>query len=210
MTTRRRASGRPPEANITCSNDSLGYVHAGTNSLQYYPLAAAVAGDGCHDGVAYDFTDDESVGMWVYANAVGLTAGDIWLQITDNPAGVISVTLPAVPANTWTWVELDISGIGNASKDVITDLGLYLSFAGAARGEFIVYVDFMVKWDTTTEEDAIGLAVQQDGCLGIVNTVTGASLVEWTDFFVHYQTGVDFVVWITDQSAALLTGLFAY
>jgi hypothetical protein len=34
--------------------------------------------------------------------------------------------------------------------------------------------------------------------------------VEWTDFFVHYESGNDFVVWITDQSAAFPMALVAY
>jgi len=34
---------------------------------------------------------------------------------------------------------------------------------------------------------------------------------EWTDYFVHYESGgADFIVWITDQSANEVLAFIAY
>jgi hypothetical protein len=43
---------------------------------------------------------------------------------------------------------------------------------------------------------------------GTANTPT--ALVEGTDYLVHYESGNDFLVWVTDQSAASTVALIAY
>jgi len=72
-----------------------------------------------------------------------------------------------------------------------------------------MYLDTAYVWDSADEE-ALGVAIVQDGILGVVNTETGAPLVEGTDYIVHYESGSDFIVYITDQSTADIIALVAY
>ena len=57
------------------------------------------------------------------------------------------------------------------------------------------------------------MAIPYDGVLSlaITDATSGAStnavLAEYTDYFVHYQSGVDAIVIISDQSDADKTGL---
>jgi len=93
---------------------------------------------------------------------------------------------------------------------VITDLKFTLSAAGAAKaaaGAFDVYFDFIVKWDVA-EEEALGVQIPYDGVLSLLVVdatdagATTATLVEYTDYFSHYQSGNDAIVII---SLGLLT-----
>ena len=207
------------DASTTVSTDAT-YYKVGTKSLKTIFATTATAGDGVHAVPStYDFSSDESIGFWAYVTKA-LAAGDLLFNITDSVAGVSSVAVPALTANTWQWVELDISGIADASMDVVNDLSFTLSTAGAtkaAAGAFSLYLDGAYKWDAT-EEKALGVAIQQDGVLGVTRLVVtgavtgldGASAVEGTDFFVAYRTGSDSLVIITDQSASVLTTLVAY
>ena len=195
-------------AGITCTN-STDYRHAETNSLKVAIGLSTVGAQNCHDGVSYDFTDDESVGMWVWPT-VDLDAGDLAFQITDNPGGAVSVTLPALTANKWTWVELAISAVANDGKDAITDLALWVSYAGAKKAAaYDVYVDYMVKWDAA-DEKTLGQAIQTDGVLGVINVLLGTNLTEYTDYFINYVSGADNLIYVTNQSAAKVALMYAY
>ena len=96
----------------------------------------------------------------------------------------------------------------NTSKDVISSIGLDLSAAGAtafaAGGE--CYFDFANKWDAPDEE-ALGIAIVEDGVVAVYTVITATGgdrtpllLVDGTDYFIHYQSGNDFIVTITNQS----------
>jgi hypothetical protein len=202
------------DADTTVTTDNV-YYREGSNSLKIEFSAAADAGDGAHDGgLNLDWTDDESVGMWMLCTTAG-ALNDITMELTDATGN----SLIAFPAYTrvgaWDWIDLttQITAVGNGNKDAITDISIELTAAGAVRAAavpFSCYFDAMYKWDST-EEDALGIAVLRDGVLGIVGTTAGTNLVEYTDYFVHEEAGVDFVVWITDQSAALgLVAMVAY
>jgi len=203
--------------NVTDATEAT-IFRKGAASLSLSFAAAAVAGNGADNTLAggdQDWTDDESVGLWVYSTAA-LTAGDVVLEITDSVAAASLVDFPAVAANTWTWCELDISGVDNTSKDVIQSIAIDLSTAGAtAQGAFVLYCDYMYKWDGATEE-ALGLDIYEDGVVAAFAVVTAAAgantpilLAEGTDFIVHYETGNDFLVAVTDQSANSVHGLAA-
>ena len=73
----------------------------------------------------------------------------------------------------------------------------------------MLYFDTGYAWDAADEE-ALGYAILQDGVLGVVNTESGASLAEYTNYFVHYQSGNDAIVYIDDQSTADIAVLLAY
>jgi len=200
------------DADTTVAEGSAtGIESIGSSSLHAMFSAEADLGDGVHDGVAYSFAADESVGMWVFCDTT-LAAGDIVFDITDNPAGSAKTNFPAYyTANVWEWLEIDISAVADASKDVITDISIELSAAGASKAAaaaFNCYFDGAWKWDAVDEE-ALGVNLLERGVVGVIVVATAAGsgntpsmLVEDTGYFVHYESGNDFIVTITDQSAA--------
>ena len=60
------------------------------------------------------------------------------------------------------------------------------------------------------DEEALGTAVLRDGVISCIDTEGGVTLAEYTDYIVHEESGVDFIVYITDQSAADVMCLLAY
>ena len=160
-------------------------------------------------GANASWEDMESVGLLVYATATW-DAGDLTLVLTDD-GGDRTFNIPALAAaNVWTWLEVDITDLDGGTGDSISDVAVLLSEAGAtALGEFSVYVDIAYVWDATDEE-ALGVAIQQDGVLSVIDTAGGTSLAELTDYLVHYESGNDFLVYITDQSANEIVALVAY
>lgn len=205
------------DADVVRTEDAS-YAREGTKSLKLAIADTADDTDGVTNtlgGGDQDWSADESFGFWAYSTKA-LDAGDLKIGITDSVAGESLVSVPAIPLNTWTWVEVDISAVVDASKDVITDLSVELSAAGAAKaaaGAFDVYIDSMTKWDST-EEDALTISgttgILNDGCLSVF-TIAGVGLVEYTDYIVHYQSGAaDAIVYMTDQSAATSFAYVAY
>ena len=214
------------DGDTVMSNDSSIY-RQGTASLKFAISAAADDGDGPVNTLGsgdQDWTDDESFGFWMRSSAI-MVAGDLQLVIFDTTAAPsTAVNLPAVDAgevDIWQWVELDVTLGNNNLKDVITDLSITLSAAGAARavgtGAWDVYFDFFVKWDAG-EEEGLGQAIPYDGVMSLMLLdVTSAAasssiLVLYTDYFIHYQSGSDAIVIMTDQSDADKIGvvLLAY
>jgi len=193
---------------VTLSNDT-GIVKYGTNSLKAAWTADAVAGHGFKDaglGAAAAWDDMESAGLLVYSD-VTWAAGDLTLVLTDD-GGDRTYNIPALTVtNKWVWLEVDISA-GDLSA--ISDVAILMSAQGeAALGAFNMYLDIMYVWDSADEE-ALGVDIQQDGVLSVVDQADGTNLAELTNYIVHYETGVDFIVWITDESAAYNLVLVAY
>jgi hypothetical protein len=180
----------------------------GTNSLKAAFTAAASANDGFQWTAfsAVDWTTAEYVGFWVYSSKA-LTAGDVMLKTVDSTVES-AFSFGAVPANTWTWVQLDISSLATTNGDAVTNYKVYLSTAGAALGAFDLYLDGAWKWDNTEEvalgvdlldrrgsvENALSLTAANTGTHGMV------ALTEDTDFFVAYRAGNDALVTISDLS----------
>lgn len=184
-------------------------VKYGSGAYKAAFAADATAGDGIIAaglGAAAAWDDMESAGLLIQTS-VPITAGTLTLVLTDD-GGARTFNIPAVAvANKWTWVEVDIA---TGDLSAISDVAIKLSAGGAAaQGAFDLYVDIGYVWDSADEE-ALGVAIQQDGILGVINTETGAPLAELTDYLVHYENGVDFIVYITDQSSADIAVLAAY
>jgi hypothetical protein len=201
-------------ANVTMANSAT-IFRQGTASLHMLVLDAAVATDGCTNALLsgnQDWSDDEAVGMWFRADRT-LAAGDFMLVLSDSVAADVEFPFPAyTTANVWQWIEIDIT-TANENKDVLDDVNIELSTAGAAHGEFNAYFDFIVKWDVDEEED-LGVELVQDGVLSLVihdtsaGAAAGVNAVLYQDYFVHYQaTGDDAIVIMTDQSDADKLGL---
>lgn len=192
--------------------EDTSYARVGSKSLKLAWPATSVAGDGVSASLTSDNLEaNESVGMWIYTSEA-LSAGDLTLVLTDD-GGARTFNIPAVAtANVWTWVEVDVSSLTGGTGDAITAYAIKLSSAGAtAHGAFTTYIDGVWKWDSD-DELALGVDVlDQPGSIRGFITITKAdagttahtlaSLVDGTDYFVHRESGNDFLVQITDQSA---------
>lgn len=197
------------DASVILTADTSYYKH-GAKSLKAVWDVGAVATDGFKDanlgaGAAWD--DMESVGLLVYSTATW-AAGDLTLVLTDD-GGARTFDIPALAtANKWTWLEVNIA---TGDLSAVSDVAILMSAAGeTALGAFSMYVDIGYTWDALDQEE-LGVDLVQDGVLGVINTVTGAPLVELTDYIIHYDVAsTDAIVYITDQSAAGIAVLAAY
>lgn len=202
----------PVDADVTEALSTT-IVKYGTNSYAATFAATAAATDGFIDaglGASASWEDMESVGLLVYSTATW-AAGDLTLVLTDD-GGARTFDIPALAsANVWTWLEVDVTDLDAGTGDSISDVAVLMSAQGEAAvlGEFTVYVDIAYVWDATDEE-ALGVAIQQDGVLSVIDVAGGTSLTELTDYIVHYEDGNDFIVYITDQSANEIVALVAY
>jgi hypothetical protein len=197
------------------------YYRIGAASMKIALTADAVAGDGADGTITGDdLTSNESIGFWIMSD-VTLTAGDFTLTLDDDDASPDwSGNVPAVAtADKWTWVEVDISGCDGGGNDcnVVDGVHILLSSQGETNLDAVnVYIDGMWKWDADDEE-TVGQNLVQDGVLGVIAVATAAgsanttsALTEDTDFFIHYQTGNDAIVTVTDQSANSGLAMIAY
>jgi hypothetical protein len=208
-------------SNVLITEDTT-YYRDDTNSVKIALTATAVAGDGvdCDLPAADDLEANESIGFWIYSDTA-LTAGDFEIELDDDGASPDwTANVPAIStANKWTWVEIDISGCqgGGGDCDVVDGLKFLMTSQGATNlGAVNVYIDAMYKWDSADEE-TVGHDLVQDGVLSVLTVVdadgnahTQARLTEYTDYFIHYQSGNDAIVTITDQSTKSGTALVAY
>ncbi len=205
-------------ANITTSDDSATF-RKGSASLKMVIGTTPSAGNGADNALGtgdQNWSADESFGLWVRCDTT-FSAGDWVLGITDNASEDVTTGFLAYgTANTWVWQELEIGSIADADKDVITDLAIDLSSAGATT--FVAggncFFDYLWKWDAA-EELAVGADVYEDGFLSMFSVITASAAitpileVEGTDWFAHYEAGNDFVVPITDLSNDSLWGTVA-
>jgi len=203
--------------NVVLTADTS-YYRVGTTSLKIAFAATAVAGDGASDTISSEsWEDEESVGVWVYSNT-GLTAGDMSLVLTDD-GGARTYTFPVVTAGVWTWIEIDITALAGGTGDAITAVKFLLTTQGATNlGATNVYLDDGWKWNLDNEE-TLGRDLVQDGVLSVLTNVNADAgtqahektrLTEGTDYFIHYQTGNDAIVLITDQSTKDGIALIAF
>jgi hypothetical protein len=200
--------------NVAITADTSIYRHT-TNSIKL-AITTNADNDGWDCTIAQtDFSGHESVGFWIYATET-ITSGDIDLTLDDTDGTDQVYNIGAVTANTWTWKELDISGC-DANCNTTDGIHFLETAQAAAYQSFDldIYVDGMYIWDAD-EEEALGVAALNDGVVGIfaVVTATGGNrtpvtLAEYTSYFIHYESGNDFVVWMDDQSSNSLWGLVA-
>ena len=197
--------------------DDATYYRIGAKSLKMAWGATAVDGDGTTHTITNDNLEaNESIGFWFYTDTA-LEAAWLELVITDD-GGARTFNFPAVATiNVWTWIEIDVSALAAGTGDICSAVLILMSAAGeAGLGAFNCYVDGMWKWDAADEE-ALGQSIKDYGVLGVI-TVTDAAaganrqltIVENTDFFVHYESGVDFIVTVTDQSTFAGLAVVAY
>jgi len=205
------------DADVVVSTSTT-HIREGAGSLKLAFAATAAATDGAVTDITNDDLEaNESIGFWIYSD-VALTAGDLVILIDDTDASPDQTyNVPAVTANSWQWVEVDISALAAGTGNVVDKVGVVLSTAGAlAQGAFNVWIDTMYKWDASDEE-ALGDSIIQDGILSVLSLDTAntgthsfANLIEHTNYFTHYQASNDAIVWITDRSAASAICLYLY
>ena len=203
-------------ANITTSDETT-IFRKGSASLKMLIASTPADTNGADNALGsgdQDWSADESFGLWVRCDTV-FSAGDWYLDITDNASEDVTTAFPAYgTADTWQWMELEIGSIADADKNIITDISISLSAAGATT--FVAggncFFDYMWKWDAA-EENALGLDIYEGGLLGVLSLITATGgdrtpviEVESTDYFIHYETGNDFFVSITDLSNDSLWG----
>lgn len=207
----------PIDADVTEAEGSVTSVFKfGVSSYHAAFSTTATVGDGFKATIAGDDLEaDASIGLWLYPTAT-IASGDLQILLTDD-GGARNFNIGALTANTWNWVEVDITSLAAGTGDVVTEFGVTLTAQGeAALGYFSLYMDQAYKW-AAADEEALGLAVLQDGVLYVLTIPTAAGTnntfsipVEGTDYFVHYESGVDFIVWISDQSANECLAFVAY
>lgn len=191
-------------------SDTTGTYRVGSKGLMVVYGATAAVGDGITANLTDDdWTANESVGGWIYSSKA-LSSGDLSLGCY-NGAAVISADVPAVAtANKWTWVEISVAA-GNCDMDTVK----IVAGTTAIQSATIIY-DGWYKWDADDEE-TLSANLIQDGVLWVhcVATAAGSAntrsdLVEYTNYFTHYQSGNDAIVWIDDESGNSCQALLAY
>lgn len=202
---------------VTITEDAT-YYRDSTNSVKVaFTSGASENVDGV-DGtiVQDDLSGNESIGFWIYSDTA-LTSGDLDVTLDDTDGTDQAYTIGTVVVDTWTWIELDISGC-DANCDTTDGIKILLTAQGETNlsgSAFNIYIDAMYKWDSADEE-TLGRDVVTDGVMA-VNTLIDADnnvhrmvrLTEWTDYFIHYQS-TDAIVIISDQSTKSGIALIAY
>lgn len=187
------------------STDTI--YRVGSSSYKATFATTASADDGFKRTITGDDLEaNESIGFWIYPT-VDIDPNELQILLTDDGGARNFDISTSLTASQWTWVEVDISSLTGGTGDVVSEFGITLTSAGAtALGAFSVYVDGVWKWDADDEE-ALGLNIVQDGVLSVINIATAAGSantaaaeVDGTDFFVHYESGNDFLVTVSDQS----------
>lgn len=163
-------------------------------------------------GAQDNLSSNESIGFWVYADAA-VSAGDFNLVVDDSDGTDQTYDIGAITASIWTWKEMDISGC-DANCDTMDNIKILATAQGGTTFTTLnLWFDFMWKWDAADEE-ALSTAILNDGVLSVMTipTLAGSPAVaaDGTDYITHYESGSDFLVTVSDQSANSGLALIAY
>ena len=192
------------DGDVVSSDDAANFRFPATAGKSLKLAFAASAAD--NDGAVINIVDDdltgnELIGFWM-RSSVALLATDVQLSATDVTTDTL-FNICAVSAgnvNKWLWCDVDISALAGTQGDAVTTIGLLLKNA-AGLAAFNLWIDMMYKYDATDDFD-LGMSILEDGVRGVANVTAGANLVLGTDYFVSYRSGNDFLVYISNQSAA--------
>ena len=202
------------DADIVCATDTTSKDND-FNTLSLVMSVNAEAGDKATNtlsGGNENWSGNESIGVWM-RTSIDISLGDFSFRITDSGVGDTNFNLCASTADNWIWCEVDISGIPDASKDDITDISITYT---VDKGAMTAYFGYLVKWDLS-DEILLNRSVLIDGIRSIeINPISSASnmawtrLVEYTDFFVNYQSGSDAIIPLADRSSSAAIILYNY
>ena len=205
--------------NVTTSNEST-IFRKGTASLKMVFGASLADTNGANvdfNGGSgdQDWQGDGSFGMWARCTKITI-AGTFDLQTVDATATNLT-QIPAITvADQWQWLEVDLDEVADNALDVITAAGIHVDAPGATlMASETCYFDYMWQWDAGDEAD-LGLDVLEDGVIAIYSLVTATANdrtpvleVAGTDYFIHYETGDDALVPVSDLSNDSLWGMAA-
>lgn len=199
--------------NVTPTADTS-YYRYDTNSMKYV-FGATIENDGiqCAIPAQDDFQPIESIGFWIYTDEA-ITSGDFDVTLDDDAGTDQEYAMGAVSADVWTWVEIDTTACANADCDTVDHIWILLTSQGAGNlSTPTIYIDELYYWDIDDEE-ALGQNITDFGVIGVMTSPTAGNglgtLAEWTDYIIHYQSGSDFIVWVSDQSANDNVAFIAY
>jgi len=200
------------------STPVTGHWRVGDSCLQIDFANSAVAEDGAVMTAAVDLQNSEFIGFWLWSSR-NTNAGDFILRL-DEAVDTNDVDVPEVFKNTWTWVEVDISGVTDAEMDTLITVSFMLD--PGAVGDYLspitVYLDAMFSWSDTNEID-LGVDIVDGGVLSVVMVLqafgsvnTPVLAVEYTDYFTAYRPSAvtDIIVDIADNSLETATILLAF
>lgn len=200
---------------VVVAADTTTY-RATTNSLKITFTASYTVGQGVDGTISQDdLSSNESIGFYL-RSSVDTSDGDYKLTLDDTNGTDQSYDVPGVDADTWTWVEIDISAC-NANCDTVDGIKFTSALSESLNlGAHSVWLDCMYKWDAADEE-VLGDTILQDGVFLVLSSPVAAgglnttvALTEWTDYIVNYQTGNEAIVWLSDQSANSNVAFYAY
>ncbi len=199
------------------ADDSSNYI-TGSSSYRYTWAADVAADDGIDCVIAYPaVTDPISFGFWFRTDTT-IASGDIDINFDDGGVtdGTIS-TLAVTVLNEWQWIEMDITAACSGECSAVDGIEFLATAQGAGAAvldDAIINIDQLAMWKAA-DETAIG-DIQVGGLIdfayapkaaGSANTLLEG--VEWSTFFINYQTGADAIISITDLSAQYGTTLEA-
>ena len=197
-------------------SDDAAIFRTGAASYEHLFVAVVGAAEGldCDVAGAYAVNGTVSYGFWFRSDTT-FSAGTLEIALMDGAVEEGQGLIPAYAvADEWIWIEVDVTGDCAATCADID--GVFIQTTVTAPTEMNnakIYVDSGAFWITGCEE-TIGADILVDGVLSLVGQPTAAGaevlLVEWTDYFINYQSGNDAVCTLTDQSANSGVVLYAY
>jgi len=152
---------------------------AGAASLKLTVGADAAAGDilATEAKASFNITGYEKVFLWI-KTSVAVSAGDLQLLLDDTPecaSPIKSLDIPALEADTWTKVGIDLGDASGLTAVVSVGLKMVVD-----KGAFTVHLDEVYAFGpgTLTEDDCV-LFINMDGiCFTLPNTyVIDGSLI---------------------------------
>ncbi len=198
--------------------DDTSFFITGSSSYKYVWPGTVAADDGIDCVIAYPAaTDPTRLGFW-FRSDTAITSGDIDINFDDGGVtdGTIS-TFATTVVNEWQWVELDITTACSgecASVDGIEFLATAQAASGTDLDGVEMYIDQLAMW-AAADEVAIG-DIQVGGLIDFASALLasgGSNLltegVEWTSYFITYQSGADAIISITDLQLHYATTLEA-
>lgn len=186
-------------------------------SYRHTFVGAVGLGEGfdCDFGPAPAALNYASVGFWL-RSTVAFTDDDLEINLLDAAVVEGDGDLPAYTTpNVWQWMEVDVAADCGAAACADIDGVELLTTAvdPTIFNDAVIYMDNGAVWIAACEE-TLGAEIPYDGVLSLLAGVTAGGntslLVEWTNYFVHYQAGNDAVCMIDNQSAAYGMALYAY
>lgn len=199
------------------ANDTTFFI---TDSSSYrYTWAADVAtDDGIDCVIAYPaVTDPSRLGFWFRTDTT-ITSGDIDINFDDGGVtdGTIS-TLAVTVLDEWQWIEMNIATVCSGDCSEVDGIEFLATAQGATAGvldDAVIHIDQLAMWKAADESTIGDIRVG-----GLIDFSTGLKTpstsgaqtqgVEWTSFFINYQTGTDVIISVTDLSATYGTTLEA-